>query len=450
MRKKFHPLVYLIAGISALGGLLFGYDTGVISGAVLFIRPDFHLNNVQTEVIVSAVLFGAIIGACFAGNLADHYGRRKVIILAACVFALGGLISALASSTEILIGGRILIGCAIGVASMVVPLYISEISPPPIRGFLVSLNQVMITAGILLSYLIDLSFSDSGMWRFMLGLAVIPSILLGIGMFFLPESPRWLIKSGYEKKAQAILNRLHTSQYADAEVREINLSLQSETVEKPSLFQALYRPALIIGVGLAIFQQITGINTIIYYAPMIFQMTGLSSSVTAILATTGVGVVNFLMTLVAIKFIDTKGRRPLLLIGIMGMFLSLLVLGAAFKWIHPSPLLGWVTVLGLVVYVAFFAISLGPIFWLLIAEIYPLTIRGKAMGVATVVNWAANLAVGITFLTLIQYLGNAYTFWLYAIVTIGCWLFTYYLVPETKGKTLEEIGESWKLKNKLI
>lgn len=440
---RYNFLVYFVAFISALGGLLFGYDTGVISGAILFIRRDFHLTNVQIEVIVSAILIGAIIGAVVAGALTDRFGRKRVIIGAAILFAIGGLISAFAPQMGTLIAGRIFLGLAIGTASMTVPLYISEMSPPAIRGFLVSLNQVMVTAGILLSYLVDLSFASSGMWRYMLGLAVVPALLLGIGMFFLPESPRWLIKQGLLQKGREILNRLHSPPLAEMEMKEIVASLDVHNYGMISLFQKKYALPLTIGIGLAIFQQVTGINTIIYYAPIIFEMTGLSSNVNAILATVGVGIVNFLMTLVAIQFIDRVGRRPLLLIGLAGMILSLGSLGLAFKLAQPSPLLGWITALSLFVYVGSFAISLGPIFWLLIAEIYPLSVRGKAMSLATFMNWGANLVVGITFLTLIQSFGSSNTFWLYGFITIGCWLFTYFLIPETKGKTLEQIEDLW-------
>lgn len=444
--RKYHPIIYVIASISAIGGLLFGYDTGVVSGAILFIREDFHLSDLQTEIVVASILFGAIFGALLTGRWTYYLGRKKLIILGAFIFAAGTLLSALAQSISTIIGGRILLGFAIGGTSMVVPLYISEMSPPKIRGLLVSLNQVMITAGIFISYLVNLYFAEYGLWRYMLGVAILPAILLGIGMLFLPESPRWLLRQGLENRARAILFYIHSAELAELEFNEIKMTVQPDQRIRPPIFQKKYFIPLIIGIGLAIFQQITGINTIIYYAPLIFKMTGLQSNVIAILATAGVGLVNLLMTLVAVQLIDRIGRRPLLLFGVGGLFFSLWMLGLSFFITSPSPLLGWITAICLFLFVASFAISLGPIFWLLISEIYPLAIRGRAMSVATVVNWVANLLVTVTFLTLIGHLGKAYTFWLYGIITIGCWLFIYFLIPETKGRRLEEIEQSWKNK----
>lgn len=433
---------YFIALIAAVGGFLFGYNTAVLSGAILFIQPQFNLTNVQTEVLVSSFLFGAIVAAILSGKGVNYLGRKKMLILTGSIFLIGSVLCAFAETPLLLIIGRIIVGLGIGSASMTVPLYISELSPPLKRGFFVSFNQVMITAGICVAYLVNLLFAHHEMWRYMLGIGVIPAIILGIGMLFLPESPRWLISKGFTDKAKKILFSLHNHELATVELREITNNTKTHTQEGP-LFTKVNAMPLLIGVCLAAFQQVTGINTIIYYAPTIFKMTGLHSDVSAIFATAGIGIVNFVMTLIAIQVIDKLGRRPLLLIGVAGMTLSLAFLGFSFHFGAQSPSLSWVITLCLVIYIASFAISLGPIFWLLISEIYPLSVRGKAMSLATFTNWTANLIVAITFLTLIQHLGRASTFWLYAVISIGCWLFVYFLVPETKGKRLEEIEKLW-------
>ncbi len=432
--------VIIVAAITAIGGLLFGYDTGVISGAILFIREAFALSSTLQEIVVSAVLIGAVIGASVSGVLADKYGRRIMIILAAIIFGLGSIFTALTPDIITLIAGRIGIGIAIGIASFVVPLYIAEVAPANIRGALVSLNQLAITIGIVVSYLVDLYFATTGAWRWMLGVAVVPSIILGIGMYFMPYSPRWLISKGWIDRARDVLEKIRTKDEIDPEINEIRESLAIERESKWSdLLDPSIRRALIIGVGLAMFQQLTGINTVIYYAPTILLFAGLESASVSILATAGIGVINVLLTVVAILLIDRIGRRPLLLFGIAGMVISLVILGLAFALPGLSGSLGLLAVISLMLYVGSFAIGLGPVFWLMISEIYPLKIRGRAMSTATVVNWGMNLIVAITFLSLIQLLGTPGTFWLYAIIGILALLFVYFRVPETKGKSLEEI-----------
>jgi SP family galactose:H+ symporter-like MFS transporter len=436
--------VYVIAGISALAGLLFGYDTGVISGAILFITQQFNLTSTMEEVVTSVVLAGAVIGAATGGTLADRLGRRKTVLLSAGIFAAGAIGTALSPSLPVLIAGRIVVGMGIGAASFTAPLYVSELAPPSVRGSLVSLNQLAVTIGIVVSYLVDFAFSDIQGWRWMFGLAAIPALILGTGMFFLPDSPRWLVSRGKSNQAHKILKRIRVTNQVQDELGNIKESEKKQTGEWAELLQPMVRPALIVGVGLAILQQVTGINTVIYYAPTIFQAAGFKSANVAILATVGVGAVNVLMTMVAIWLVDRSGRRPLLLAGISGMILSLGVLGLAFQLTNLSAFLGWIAVGSLIVYVGSFAIGLGPVFWLLISEIYPLKIRGLAMSVATIANWGANLLVALTFLTLIQVLGRPGTFWLYGLLGVGAWLFAYFLVPETKGRSLEDIEEHWR------
>ncbi len=435
--------VYLAAMISALGGMLFGYDTGVISGAILFIQQDFTLSPTLEEIIVSSVVLGAVFGAAAGGTLTDRFGRRIVLIVTAALFALGAVGTALSPAMTWLIIGRVIVGMAIGVASFTTPLYISEISPVTMRGRFVSFNQIALTSGIVIAYLVDFALSGIRGWRWMFGLAAVPSALLGIGMLFMPESPRWLVSHGQADKGHSVLQRIRGTAAVDDEVQDIRQSCVQQSGNWAELASPFLRPAMNVGIGLALFQQVTGINTVIYYAPIIFQSAGFASASVAILATTGVGVVNMLMTVVALLLLDRVGRRPLLLIGIAGMVVSLGVLGTTFLFPRLSAL-RWVAAGSLMLYVGSFAVGLGPVFWLLISEIYPVKTRGLAMSIATVANWGANLFVALTFLTLVHVLGRPGTFWLYGLVGIGAWIFAYALVPETRGRSLEDIEAHWR------
>jgi sugar porter (SP) family MFS transporter len=436
--------VYIAAVFAAVGGLLFGYDTGVISGALIFIKQSFGLSIFQQELAVSSVLVGAAVLAITGGTLSDRFGRRKMLLITSVVFIAGALVCAAAESIQILILGRVIVGMGIGLASSVVPLYISEISPAKARGWQVSLFQLAITVGILAAYLADYAFTPSAAWRWMLGLAVVPGALLGAGMLYLPETPRFLARHGHFDLARTVLVKIRSTPNVEKEFQEIKAASQESALHGhvSDLLLPAVRPALMIGIGLAIFQQVTGINTIIYYAPYIIRTAGISSIQGSILATAGIGTVNVVMTLVSMWLIDRVGRRPLLLTGIAGMIVSLGALGYIFHLSVGGNLAG-LSVVILMFYVASFAISLGPIFWLLIAEIYPLKIRGLAAGVAAGTNWLANFAVSLTFLSLLKGLGPSLTFWLYGVLAIGSWLFSYYLVPETKGRSLEEIEALW-------
>lgn len=356
---------------------------------------------------------------------------------------MGAIFTSQVSAVDNLIAGRISIGIAIGIASFIAPLYISEIAPPEKRGRLVSMNQIALTGGIVISYLVDFALSGIRGWRWMFGLAAVPAILLGAGMLFLPESPRWLVNRGRIDEAQKAMGWIKESKQIEFEIKTIEKGLNLQKGVLNELFGPSIRPALIIGAGLAILQQITGINTVIYYAPIIFESAGFASTSSSILAAVGVGAVNLGMTVVAMLLLDRIGRRPLLLGGIAGMVLSLGTLGLAFT-LPDHKALSWISLISLVIYVGSFAIGLGPVFWLLISEIYPLKIRGSAMGVATLANWSANLLVAITFITLLQRLGDTMTFWLYGLIGVASWFFAYFLVPETKGKSLEEIEALWK------
>lgn len=434
---------YLLVAVASLGGLLFGYDTGVISGALPFLQQAFALDATAEGIATGAVLAGATIGAAFAGTISDTFGRRRVILAAAILFFIGALISAFAPTLFVFIVGRAVVGLAIGVASMLTPLYLSEIAPKNSRGAVVSLNQFCITAGILVSYIVDYLVSGSpNNWRWMLGIGCIPGLILGIGMLVLPESPRWLVGHGRMEEGIQTLKRIRDAAEAEAELREIRTLIRQESGQITPwsmLFTRGARAALIVGVGLAIFQQITGINTVIYFAPTIFQSAGLPSASASILATAGVGLFNVIMTVVAIYLLDRLGRRPLLIWGLVGMTVALLVIAGSF--IVHGPLASAITVIAVAVYVGFFAIGLGPVFWLLISEIFPLAVRARGMSVATVANWGSNLIVALFFLNLVQWLGPAGAFILFAVLSVAALVFTYVMVPETKGRSLEEIEE---------
>jgi len=446
LRSPAGKFVYVAAVFAGLGGLLFGYDTGVISSAELFLKKEFALSPFALEVIVSGVLAGAAAGALVGGRLADLFGRRALLIVTASIFAIGAILCAAAGSPAILIGGRIIVGLAIGLSSGTVPVYISEVSPPASRGWTVSLFQLSITVGILLAYIAGYALAAIEGWRWMFGLAIIPAVVFGLGMLFLPESPRWLVKQGKIGDARGVLQKIRNTPAVEDELSEIERSLEL-TTEQGRLSDLLHpslRAALIVGLGLAVFQQVTGINTVIYYAPIIIQTAGIPSASGAILTTAGIGLVNVLMTVVSMWLIDRVGRRPLLLTGIAGMVLTLGILGLSFQVSAHNGALAWVAVVSIMLYVASFAISLGPIFWLLISEIYPLRVRSSAEGLSATFNWGSNLVVSLTFLTLLQTIGTSRTFWLYAVLAVGAWIFSYYLAPETKGRTLEEIEAFWR------
>lgn len=433
--------VVLTAAIAGLGGLLFGYDTGVIAGALLFIKTDFELGSFAQGLVVAAVPIGAVLGAAIAGPAADTYGRRLMILAAAAVFIVGALVSAAAPGVEVLVIARVVIGVAIGLASAAAPVYISEVAPPESRGRLVSFFQLAVTIGILLAYLVGLAFDGIEGWRWMLGLGCLPALALAFGMLRMPQSPRWLVMHGDDFAARATLAKIRVDDpdTIDRELEEIKGSVEEKPGEWSELLQPVVKAALVVGVGLAILQQVTGINTVIYYAPTIVEFTGVDSSAGSILAAVGVGVINVVMTVVALRLLDRAGRRTLLMVGVSGMVVSLFTLGLAFEGGGGSTFDSALAIVSLMTYVASFAISLGPIFWLLNAEIYPLSVRSKAAGVGTMANWTFNFIVSLTFLLLIEALGESGAFWFYGGVGILTLAFCWKLVPETKGKHLEEI-----------
>ncbi len=440
-REPVRRAVVWTAAITALGGLLFGYDTGVVSGALLFLHTSFgNVSSFEKELVTGLLLIGAAVGAFGSGRLADRVGRRPVILLTASVFVVGVLGAAFSPVLWVLIAMRFVIGLAVGAASMSVPLYISEVAPPRVRGALVSFNQLALTTGILVAFLVDYALSSSAAWRLMFGLAAIPAVLLFAGMLTQAESPVWLVTHGRTEEAQEVLARVRSQDHdVSGEIEEI-MALGQRTSGYRDLLRPDIRKLVVVGVLLAVFQQITGINTVIYYAPTLLHQAGLGASA-SLLANVGNGIVNVAMTVVAIWLIDKVGRRVLLIGGTLGMAAALLVVAATFA-IGGSTLghtAAIVAVISLAVYTGSFAIGLGPVFWLLISEIYPARVRGKAMSIATIANWGANFIVAVSFLTLLNTISNAGTFFLLGFLSIVAVTYFWRRVPETEGLTLEEI-----------
>jgi len=442
--------VLLLTTVAALGGLLFGYDTGVISGAIGFLTSRFHLNADATGWAASSALVGCILGASFAGILSDWRGRKKALLLSAVLFTISAISSAVANNLTQFALARMIGGFGVGAASMLSPLYIAEISPAHVRGRLVSLNQLAIVVGFLVVYFVNALVAHFGDqlggeawniaygWRWMFGSETLPALLFFVLLLFVPESPRWLSKQGREGEALAILTRVNGEQQARIELSNIMDAIAHEQRSLLQLFKPGIRFALMIGILLAIFQQVTGINAVLYYMPEIFKSTGLSST-TAIYQTVIVGAVNLLFTLIAIRFIDQFGRKRLLLIGISGMAISLTLLGSAFllkKFAGPWVLLFVIT------YVASFAAAMGPVVWVILSEIFPTRIRGTAMSIATVFLWTANFAVTQFFPKMLQQLQGK-SFFVYAAMCVLAFTFVLVFIPETKGKTLEEIEKRW-------
>ncbi|MCL6631456.1 MAG: sugar porter family MFS transporter [Alicyclobacillus herbarius] len=440
--------VTLVSVVAAVGGFLFGYDTAVISGAIGFMQQRFNLSPVMEGWAVSCFMIGAIIGAAFAGLLSDRFGRKKMMILAGFLFALGSIGSALPPTITMFVVARIIGGVGIGISSTLVPVYIAEIAPARHRGRLVSLNQLAVVIGISAIYFVNRAVSSAGGtawdistgWRWMFGLGLIPGVIFILLLFLVPESPRWLLKQNRTDKALATLTRIEGSAQAQVEMAAIRRSLSEENGRLSQLFQPGLRMALIVGVVLAILQQVTGINAIMYYAPEIFEKTGAGTNA-SLTETIFVGAVNLIFTLVSIWLIDRVGRKVLLLVGSAFMTVSLLVVGAAFQTGHIG---GALVLIFILMFVAAFAVSFGPIVWLIMAEIFPTRIRGRATAIASLVLWAADYLVSQTFPMMLSGVGPATTFFAFMILSAVAFVFTWRMVPETKNKSLEEIERNWR------
>ncbi len=433
--------LYFICLIATMGGLMFGFDVAIISGAVPFIQPYFGWNELQLGWGVSSLLVGAIIGAFGSGVLSDIYGRKKVLIFTALFFAVSCIFTALASSSFIFISARLFGGLAVGAASVLSPMYVAEVAPPKNRGMLVAIYQLAIVLGILCSYTINYGLHNiDNNWRWMFATGIVPSVLFFVGLFFIPESPRWLFKAGRRTESLEILTRIGGESLAKAEIVEIAESLKgdSTTVSISELFRPSSRKVMIVGFFLAVLVQISGINTIVDYAPKILLAAGVEIN-NALLQTSLVGLINFIFTFVAILFIDKIGRRSLYLIGSMGMVITLLMLALSFYF----KMEGIFTLICILSFIAFFASCIGPVFWTLVSEIFPNRIRGKALAFASFTQWVFNFLVVLLFPHFLASIGGAKTFLFLAVMSLLQWLFTYFYVPETKGKSLEEIEQIW-------
>ncbi len=440
--------IYQCTLVAALGGLLFGYDTAVVAGAIGYIEEKYQLSAAMTGWAASCALIGCMIGAMIAGGLSDKLGRRKVLMISAWAFAISSIGIMAPLDLNMFIFFRMIGGIGIGIASILSPMYISEIAPASIRGRLISIYQLGIVIGILLIYFVNAAIAglhdhqwnvDSG-WRWMFGSGLVPSIFFILLLIKAPESPRWLAARNNWDATEDILEKINGKEEARKEMQAIKNSLEEKQGTFTELLKPGLRTALIIGIVLSIFSQVTGINVIMYYAPEIFKATGDGSS-SALTQTIWVGGINVLMTLVAIRYVDRLGRKKLLMIGAAGMALCLALVGGAF---YQQTTGSYGVLGGILLYISFFAISLGPLTFVVVAEIFPNSIRGRAMGVAIFFLWLSVYIVSQTFPMLLEAIGSAYTFWIYMAMSVLAFLFIWRMVPETKGKTLEEIQELWK------
>lgn len=440
-KRSNKSVTFFVCFLAALAGLLFGLDIGVIAGALPFISHEFQITSHEQEWVVSSMMFGAAVGAIGSGWLNFRLGRKFSLMIGAVLFVIGSLCSAFAPNTEVLIVARVLLGLAVGIASYTAPIYLSEIAPEKIRGSMISMYQLMITIGILAAYLSDTAFSYTGAWRWMLGVITIPALLLLIGVFFLPDSPRWLAARGDDNKARRVLERLRdSSAQAKSELDEIRESLKIKQ-SGWGLFTSNknFRRAVFLGILLQVMQQFTGMNVIMYYAPKIFGIAGFASTSQQMWGTVIVGLVNVLATFIAIGLVDRWGRKPTLKLGFLVMAVGMGILGTMLHIGVESDAAKYFSIAMLLMFIVGFAMSAGPLIWVLCSEIQPLRGRDFGITVSTTTNWIANMIVGATFLTMLDSLGNANTFWVYAALNVVFIFITIALIPETKNVSLEHI-----------
>lgn len=438
---KGRPYLYFISLIATLGGLMFGFDVGIISGAIPFIQPYFGWDELQLGWGVSSILVGCILGAFGTGTLTERYGRRRLLIIVALFFAISCAGMALAQTQTFFILFRVLGGLAVGAVSVLSPMYVAEVAPRKIRGTLITAYQLAITMGILISYLVNFALHEvENNWRWMFATGLLPSILFFIGLFFIPESPRWLIKAGLREKAVIILERIGGKEFSASEVPEIELSLAESGGSSGlrTLFKRKYRKVIILGLLLSVFVQITGINTVVDYAPKILMTAGLEVR-NALLQTSLIGLVNFAFTFFAIFLIDKIGRKIFYIIGSSGMALTLLLIAAAFHF-EMSPVFTTVCIMG---FIAFFASCIGPAFWTLVAEMFPNRIRGQAVALASFTQWVFNFLVILFFPYVLDAVGGSTTFLFLALMSLIQLVIAIFWMKETKGKSLEEIEKLW-------
>jgi sugar porter (SP) family MFS transporter len=431
---RYSPFALFVIFVASIGGFLFGYHAAITSGILDILAETFHLELFQKGFLISILLLGGIAGALLSGPMADKWGRKLLLLINAAFFIIGSILLATAKTYVMFLIARFISGFGVGLASVLVPIYLAEVAPPHYRGRFVCLYQMMITIGIVVAYGVNALFAHSEGWRFVLGLSFIPAVLQLITVILIPESPSWLIEKRHLKRAAQAFSKLRRDVEWKKHISEIESTVKAQ--EKRGLDKHVIYVVL-IGLGLSIFQQITGINTIIFYAPTIFKTSSAVSAESALISTLIVGIANCLATLVAIWLVDKVGRRILLLIGVFGMMLSLIALGLSSKIEGGQQ----IALISTIAYVIGFAISLGPVTWVVLSEIFPLHIRGMAMGLALFFNWLFNYIVSLTFLLLIESWGLSWTFLFYALICIGCFAFIYFLIPETKGKSLEEIAK---------
>lgn len=425
--------------IAALGGLLFGYDTGIISAALLYLGPAFGLSDQAKEIVVASLLVGAIVGVAGGGSVMDRIGRRRTLLAVAVLFLAGAVASGLASSLIVLLLARVVLGLAIGAASVAVPAYIAEIAPAHLRGRLVSVNQLMISSGILLSYVTGYLLSDAQAWRWMLAIAAVPAAVMLVALPRLPESPRWLLAQGRVDEARALLADGRSAAEVDDEVRGITEAMHAETrFTVRDLLGSRFRPGIVLGVGVAATNQLVGVNAVTYYTPTLLTGSGFGESA-AILSSVGLGVANVAFTLVGLMLVDRIGRRPLVLGGTGLVVVSLVVIGAVYAFTDLSGIWAAVLLTFLMIYQASFAASLGLAMWLVNSEVFPTEVRGKAGSAGLATHWVLNLLISVTVLTTINAITPSGLFWLYAALGGIGLAFLWKRLPETRGRTLEEI-----------
>lgn len=433
--------VFVVSAVAAVGGLLFGFDTAIIAGAGEFIKAQFLLTPLQEGQMAGSLLIGCMIGAGTGGFISDRFGRRRVLLTAAALYVGSAILAGLPRNVMELMAARFVGGLAVGISSMVAPLYIAEIAPARVRGRLVTLQQVAIVTGILLANLTGGLLVNLGAnnWRYMFASAAVPSFLLFVALFFVPESPRWLAKQNLMERAFAILARVGGRAHAESELREIKLVLTDEQGSLSELL-GLGRIPLLIGLTLTVLGQVSGINTVIYYAPKIFMAAGFVSTESAVWATVYVGIINFVATLVSMAVIDQLGRKALLLLGATGMTISMALAGML---LGSQSLPAMAKVAIILLYIASYAVGVGGVVWVIISEVFPTKIRGRGMAMATVGAWGSCYLVTLTFPWLLDTFKDR-VFFIYAVLSLAMLVFVALVVPETKGKSLEEIERMWK------
>lgn len=446
------PFVKVVVLIATLGGLLFGYDTGVISGALLFMGKELHLTPFTTGLITSSLLFGAAIGALLSGHWAASAGRKKIILWLAVIFAIGAIGTSLAPDVHWMVFFRFVLGVAVGGAAATVPVYIAELAPANKRGQLVTLQELMIVSGQLLAYISNAAFHEiwggESTWRWMLVVATLPAVLLWVGMMFMPDTPRWYAMKGRFAEARAVLERTRPKEDVEWELMEITETLDEQhSLGKPRLREVM-RPWLfklfLIGIGIAVIQQLTGVNTIMYYAPTVLKSVGMSDN-TALVATIANGAVSVLMTFVGIWMLGRIGRRSMVKIGQFGCTACLVFIGVVSYVLpettngQPDALRAYMVIAGMLMFLSFQQGALSPVTWLLLSEIFPTRLRGIFMGGAVFSMWIANFMISLFFPVLLAWAGLSSTFLIFAAVGVLGAIFVIKCVPETRNRSLEQI-----------